>query len=69
MGWSGLFKAELIIENGKVIEIIFKPVKGREPLLPKNLKDFKDFVSVYSEKLFRNGLIILYYTRKFHAKK
>ena len=28
-------KAELTINNGEVVEIIIKPVKGRKPLPPK----------------------------------
>ena len=33
-------KAELIIKDGKVIDIVIKPVKGRQPLSPKMLRYF-----------------------------
>jgi hypothetical protein len=49
-------KAELLIENGKVLKIILKSVKGREPLQPKNLKDFENFVNSYSDKIVQKWI-------------
>lgn len=36
-------KAEIIIKEGKIIEINIKSVFGREPLSSKVLKDFEEF--------------------------
>ena len=44
-------KAELIIKDGKVSEIVIKSVAGREPLPSKNLKDFEDFVNSYADRI------------------
>ena len=49
-------KAELLIENGKVLKIILRPVKGREPLQPTNLKDFENFVNSYSDKIVQKWI-------------
>ena len=49
-------KAKLIIGQGKIIEIIIESVKGREPLPPKILKDFKDFVNVYADKIVQKWI-------------
>ena len=37
-------KAELIIQNGKVVEIRFQSVKGRKPLEHQQMHDFKVLV-------------------------
>ncbi len=44
-------KAEFIIENGKVIKIIIRTVKGRKPLPPNVLTDFEKFVYAYSDQI------------------
>lgn len=49
-------KAELTIENGKVIEIIIKSVKGRAPLKTKELKYFEEFVKAYSDKIVQKWI-------------
>jgi hypothetical protein len=49
-------KAELIIKNGKVVEIIIKPVKGRAPLTTKELKYFEEFVEGYSDKIVQKWI-------------
>lgn len=49
-------KAELLIENGKVQKIVLKNVKGREPLQPKNLKDFENFVNSYSDQIVQKWI-------------
>lgn len=49
-------KAELIIENGRVIEILIKPVRGRQPLPSKTLKDFEGFVNVYADRIVRKWI-------------
>ncbi len=42
-------KAEFIIENGKVVDILIKPVRGRRALSTNILKKFEDFVNIYSD--------------------
>ncbi len=44
-------KAEFIIENGIVVEIIIRTVRGRKPLPPNILNDFNRFVHVYSDRI------------------
>lgn len=49
-------RAELIIVNGKIIKIIINPVKGREPLPSKILKDFEKFVNNYADKIVQKWI-------------
>ncbi len=49
-------KAEFIIENGKVIEIIIKTVKGRKPLPPNILNNFNEFVHSYSDQIVQKWI-------------
>ena len=49
-------KAELIIEDGKVVEIIIKSVRGRAPLPAKILRAFEEFVNAYSNKIVQKWI-------------
>jgi hypothetical protein len=49
-------KAELTIVNGKIAKIIIKPVKGREQLPSKILRDFEEFVNVYADKIVQKWI-------------
>ena len=49
-------KAEFIIENGQVRDIIIKSVKGRKPLPPNILNEFKRFTGVYAEKIVQKWI-------------
>ena len=40
----GTKKAEIILEEGKVIDAQIKSVKGKKPLTANTLKDFKLFL-------------------------
>ena len=42
-------KAEIIVENGKIIEIRFVPVAKRRPLPPKQARYFRELVEHYEE--------------------
>jgi hypothetical protein len=44
-------RAELIIENGRVVNIILKPVRGRRPLEGTQLRDFEALVDHYSDQI------------------
>lgn len=44
-------KADFTIVDGKVVDIRFRSVKGRRPLEPGQLSDFKVLVNAYSEEI------------------
>jgi hypothetical protein len=44
-------RAELIIQDGRVVNIIFKPVRGRRPLEGAQLHDFETLVGHYSDQI------------------
>ena len=49
-------KSEIIIENGKVKEILIKPVKGRRPLQATELSDFTKFVEMYADEIVQKWI-------------
>ncbi len=49
-------KAEFIIVNGEIIEIKITNVKGYKPLKGKELRDFKDFLEIYSKKIIEKWI-------------
>jgi hypothetical protein len=49
-------KAEFTIIDGKVAEITIKNVKGRKPLPPNILNDFRNFVSAYSDQIVQKWI-------------
>ena len=49
-------KAEFMIENGVVVEIIIRTVKGRKPLSPNILNDFSSFVNAYSDQIVQKWI-------------
>jgi hypothetical protein len=44
-------KAEFIIKDGKIIEIVIKPINGWDMLKNKDLKNFNEFLKVYADKI------------------
>lgn len=46
----------IVIENGKVVNVLIKPVRGRRPLPANILKTFKEFVNIYSEKIVQKWI-------------
>src|SRR5256885_14501139 len=44
-------RAELIIQNGQVVNIIFKSVRGRRPLKGAQLQDFETLVRHYAGQI------------------
>ena len=44
-------KAEFYIVDGKIVEIRIKQIKGLRPLTGSKLKDFKDFLELYADKI------------------
>ncbi|MCU7836201.1 MAG: DUF4160 domain-containing protein [gamma proteobacterium symbiont of Taylorina sp.] len=49
-------KAEIIIEDGKLKEIRIKLVKGRKPLQPSTLNDFKSFIEFYADEIVQKWI-------------
>jgi hypothetical protein len=49
-------RAELMIENGKIVDIQFGPVKGRRPLDPVQLKHFQTLVKHYAEEIVQKWI-------------
>ncbi len=44
-------KAEIIVENGKVVQVVYSPVKGRRPLSKAELKNFQTVIERYAEEV------------------
>jgi hypothetical protein len=44
-------KAEIIVENGVVVEIRIKPIRGRKPLQQPHLSDFEKLVTRYADEI------------------
>ena len=49
-------KAEFIISNGKIVEIRIKENKGFKPLKGADLKNFKDFLSIYADEIVKKWI-------------
>lgn len=62
-------KATFCIENGVITEIKMINIKGRKPLVNKELNDFEAFLAVYSEKIVEKWIAYFYITRKLNLKK
>ena len=61
-------KIELIYENGKLIELAVKEVKGRHPLLKKELNEAKKFVKKYHEKIVEKWKIFFVMNKKISCE-
>ena len=49
-------KAEIIIENGQIVEIRISAIKGTRPLSGKELKYFKEFLEAYAEQIVKKWI-------------
>ena len=49
-------KAEFVIEGGKIIEIKFKEVKGKEPLKKGEMNEFKKFLKKYGNQIVQKWI-------------
>ena len=56
-------KAEFIIHNGEIVEIKIKENKGFKPLKGSDLKNFKDFLSKYAEKIIEKWVNYFVYRK------
>ena len=62
-------KAEFIIEDGKVIKIMIRDVKGRRPLPPSVLNDFNSFVNRYSSQIVEKWIDYFVMHRQVRCEK
>lgn len=46
-------RAELVIRDGKVVEIVYSPIRGRSPLEGTQLRDFQTLVEHYADDIVR----------------
>ena len=56
-------KAEFIISNGEIIEIRIQENKGFKPLKGTDLRNFKDFLSIYADKIVKKWIDYFVYHR------
>ena len=49
-------KAEIVVENGKVIEIRIKPVRGKKPLPQSQLSDFRELIEHYADEIVQKWI-------------
>lgn len=49
-------KADIIIENGQVVDIRFSSVRGRRPLPPTQMRNFKTVVEHYAEEIVQKWI-------------
>ncbi|WP_421876207.1 DUF4160 domain-containing protein [Marinoscillum sp.] len=54
-------KAEIILENGKYVDIVIKTVAGKDPLPKKELKNFVKLVQLYKEDIVRKWIDFFVY--------
>ena len=62
-------KAEFIIENGIIIDIKFKSVKGKSPLPKKELKEFKIFVNKFKNDIVQKWIDYFIYHKSIQCIK
>jgi hypothetical protein len=60
-------KAELIIVDGKVVEILIKDVSGRPPLELAKLREFKHFVSVFADQIVQKWVDYFVYHKSIQC--
>ena len=49
-------KAEIIVEDGKVVQIVYSSVKGRRPLSKTELKNFQTVIERYAEEIVQKWI-------------
>jgi hypothetical protein len=60
-------KAELIIQNGEVVEIRIAGVKGKRPLESKELRHFKTLVEHFQQDIINKWIEFFVYNRPFDS--
>jgi hypothetical protein len=49
-------KAELLLENGQVTQIVYTKVKGKQPLKAAELKSFQELVEHYAQEIVQKWI-------------
>jgi hypothetical protein len=49
-------KAEIVVENGKVVEIRIKKVRGAKPLSQQHLSDFRTLIERYADEIVQKWI-------------
>jgi hypothetical protein len=62
-------KAEFYIVDGKIVEIKIKMVKGLRPLSGSKLKDFKEFLEKYADKIIEKWIDYFVYHKHIPFEK
>ncbi len=62
-------KAELIIVDGKVVDILIKDVIGRPSLEAAKLRDFKHFVSLFADQIVQKWVDYFVYHKSIQCIK
>lgn len=62
-------KAELIIEDGKIVQIVCSAVKGRQPLSKAELKNFQTVTERYAEEIVQKWIDYFVLHKPVEAQK
>jgi hypothetical protein len=62
-------KAEYTIIDGKISEVVIKPVKGKKPLPPNELKEFKKFTNAFKEEIVQKWVDYFVYHKQIECIK
>jgi hypothetical protein len=61
-------KADIIIENGKIVEIRITHVKGKRPLDGKELRNFRKVVEYFKEDIVQKWIDFFVYNKSIESK-
>lgn len=61
--------AELLIENGEIVEIRYSTPRGRRPLNPAQLRDFKAVVEHHAQEIVDKWISYFVYHKPILPKK
>jgi|SRR6187200_446904 len=62
-------RAELIVENGRVVRIEYQSVRGRRPLTPSDLKHFQILVEHFADEIVQKWIDYFVLHKPIEAKK
>jgi len=61
-------KAEIIIENGIIVAIVMKEVRGKTPLDSRTMKKFQRLVEIYKEDIVTKWIDFFVYNREISTE-
>jgi hypothetical protein len=62
-------KAEFIIQDGKIVQIIIKAVGNTDPLKEIELRNFNAFLKVYADKIVQKWVDFFVYKKKVEFER